>query len=70
MTKPSAMSKAQLAQAYAPDLSPSSALNRLREWIDLNPQLTEALKDTHYHRRQKQLTPLQVALIYRYLGEP
>ena len=36
--------KGELAQAYAPELSPGSALNRLMHWIKLNTQLTQALE--------------------------
>lgn len=40
--------KSELAQAYAPDISPGAALNRLALWIKTNTQLTEALKQTNY----------------------
>ena len=29
-------SKCELARAYAPDIAPTSALNRLAQWIRLN----------------------------------
>ena len=32
-------SKQELAQAYAPDIAPTSALNRLARWIKLNKAL-------------------------------
>ena len=35
--------KSELAEAYAPELAPGSALNRLALWIKTNTQLTEAL---------------------------
>jgi len=62
--------KSELAQAYAPDISPASALNRLAFWIKNNRQLTEALRQTDYSVRQRIFTSKQVALIFEYLGEP
>lgn len=62
--------KSELAQAYAPDISPGAALNRLASWIRTNKQLTEALKETDYRVNQRMFTSRQVALIFEYLGEP
>ena len=62
--------KSELAEAYAPCLTPNSALNRLALWIDLNAPLSEALAQTGYRRKQKVFTSKQVALIFEYLGEP
>lgn len=62
--------KSELAQAYAPDISPASATNRLAMWIKKNRQLTEALRETNYHSTQRVFTSKQVALIFEYLGEP
>ncbi len=64
------MAKSELAEMYAPDLSPHAALNRLSRWIAYNPQLTEALRLTGYRKHARQLSPRQVELIFRYLGEP
>jgi hypothetical protein len=63
-------SKSELAQAYAPDIAPASARNRLTAWIRHNRQLDKALRETGYSPSQQVFTPLQVALIFRYLGEP
>jgi Na+-translocating ferredoxin:NAD+ oxidoreductase RnfE subunit len=57
-------------QAYAPDICPGAALNRLATWIKTNKQLTEALKETNYRVNQQLFTSRQVALIFEYLGEP
>ena len=65
-----AMSKSELAMAYAPCLTPQSAVNRLMVWIRHNPELTEALRRTGYRKQQKLLTSLQVRTIFNYLGEP
>ena len=53
-------SKRELAMAYAPEISPVSALNRL----------ARELGDTGYRPRQRVFTSLQVELIFRYLGRP
>lgn len=62
--------KRELAEAYAPNLSPSSALNRLASWIKLNKTLCEELAQTGYRPRQQIFTSLQVEIIFRYLGKP
>ena len=62
--------KSELAEAYAPDISPGAALNRLAQWIRTNTKLTEALKETDYRVTQRMFTSRQVALIFEYLGEP
>ncbi len=63
-------SKAQLAALYAPCLSERGALKRLQAWIDFNPRLSRALERAGFRKRQKLLTPRQVDIIYKYLGEP
>ena len=62
--------KSELAEAYAPELAPGSALNRLALWIKTNTHLTEALAQTNYRTNQRMFTSRQVALIFEYLGEP
>ena len=63
-------SKAQLAALYAPCLSERGALKRLQACIDFNPRLARALERAGFRKRQKLLTPRQVDIIYKYLGEP
>lgn len=63
-------SKCELARAYAPDIAPTSALNRLAQWIKLNRPLSEALRETGYQTRQHVFTSRQVELILHYLGRP
>lgn len=63
-------SKSELAQAYAPGIAPTSALNRLAQWIKLNRPLGEALRETGYYARQHVFTSRQVELIFHYLGRP
>lgn len=43
-------SKRELAEAYAPNISPVSALNRLAQWFKYNLQLSEALLQTGYKK--------------------
>lgn len=63
-------SKRELAIAYAPDISPVSALNRLAGWIRHHRKLSQDLDETGYQNRQRIFTSLQVELIFRYLGRP
>lgn len=62
--------KRELAVAYAPDLAPVSALNRLASWFRTNKLLTAALQQTDYNTRQQVFTSMQVELIFKYLGRP
>ena len=62
--------KRELAEAYAPTISPASALNRLSKWMKLNLELDEAMRRTGYKGSQKIFTSLQVERIFRYLGKP
>ena len=64
------MGKSELALAYAPELTPHSAVKRLMKWLSINPALMDALRQTHYYPTQKVLTARQVQLIFDYLGEP
>lgn len=64
------MSKSELAMAYAPNLTPQAAVNRLMDWISHNPALTQDLARTGYRKTQKLFTSLQVRTIVSYLGEP
>lgn len=62
--------KRELAEAYAPNISPASALNRLAKWLKLNIKLNEALLQTGYRDTQKIFTSMQVELIFKHLGKP
>lgn len=63
-------SKSELARAYAPEITPQAALNRLAAWIRINRPLSEALRETGYYAKQRVFTCRQVALIFEFLGEP
>lgn len=62
--------KSELAEAYAPNLSTGSAVNRLMAWIRHNPHLHETLTATGYRTTQRIFTSRQVELIFEHLGEP
>ena len=64
------MSKSEVAMTYAPALTPQAAVNRLMQWISINPALKDALSATGYHKHQKVFTIRQVQLIFEHLGEP
>lgn len=60
----------ELAMAYAPDLLPESAVNRLAQWFKQNRNLTEELHRHGYRPRQQVFTSVQVEIIFRHLGKP
>lgn len=67
----SGYSKTELAQAYFPNtMNPDTARRNLSRWIKMNPKLMAELKEYGYYEHQKILTPMQVRIIYNYLGEP
>ncbi|EJX08437.1 hypothetical protein EVA_03455 [gut metagenome] len=63
-------SKRELAMAYAPEISPTSAVNRLKLWIHHHRALYEALQQSGYQDRQRLFNSRQVELIFQYLGKP
>ncbi len=67
----SGCSKSELAQAYFPNTaSPETARRNLARWIRTYPELITELEENGYRKRQKLLTPLQVSIILKFLGEP
>lgn len=65
-----AYSKSQLATLYLPHIQPASARRTLRSWIAKNTALQNELARTGYSEKAILLTPAQVRLIFRFLGEP
>lgn len=51
-------------------LTPHSAWRKLKTWIQANAELQSKLCAVGYNPRLRSFTPLQVALIVEYLGEP
>lgn len=62
--------KRDLAVAYAPDITPGAALNRLSAWIHHHKVLYGALAESGYTDRQRIFNAVQVGLIFLYLGRP
>ena len=62
--------KQDLATAYFPDCSKSTASKLLAREIHSNQPLMAALQATGYTRTRKLLSPLQLQIIYTHLGQP
>lgn len=63
--------KWELALRYFPDAaSKKSATSSLWRMVRRCTPLTEALREAGHHPTDKFFTPLQVRLVYRFLGEP
>lgn len=60
----------ELAQMYFPTITKQSATVQFRRWIRINNKLLDELTLAGFKRYQKMLTPKQVEIIVRYIGEP
>ena len=60
-----AYGKTELALLYAPELTQSGALKKLRRWMRINPRLRQLLRV-----KGRVYTPKQVRRIVEELGEP
>ena len=60
----------ELSQMYFPNSTAKSAGTQLMRWLKYNQQLWNELADAGYTRGQRLLTPRQVGLVFRYLGDP
>ncbi|WP_294634068.1 DUF4248 domain-containing protein [uncultured Bacteroides sp.] len=65
-----AYTKVDLALLYNPGVSCTTALQLLRRWIYANKQLMSELSAVGYNKNRHTFLPLEVKLIFRYLGEP
>lgn len=65
-----AYGKTELALLYMPNSAPRCACKNLQRWININPELTEELCRAGYLKQQRILTPRQVKIIVKYIGEP
>ena len=64
-------SKRELAGLYFPfTKNADTAVKNLNNLMHRNPDLRNELAEASYHSRCRMLTPLQVRIIVRYLGEP
>lgn len=68
-----AMKKYELALKYwdgqVPQ-NPKVVTNRLMRWINQNKPLLRELRKTRYQAKNREFTPHQVEIIYKFLGEP
>lgn len=69
-TRTSACGFTELAVRYNPHTTVKTARRILRQWITINRLLQDELAATGYSPTLRILTPAQVAMIYRHLGEP
>ncbi len=60
----------ELAQMYFPTITKQSATVQFRRWIRINNKLLDELSLAGFKRYQKMLTPKQVEIIVRFIGEP
>ena len=60
----------EIAMNYLRHLTPDYASKQLRRWIRHNKQLQQELTASGWISGQRLLTPLQVTILVRYLGEP
>ncbi len=60
----------ELAQMYFPTIAKQSATVQFRRWIRINNKLLDELNLAGFKRYQKMLTPKQVEIIIRHIGEP
>ena len=65
-----AYGKGELAQLYAPHVTPAAACRKLMQWINMQPQLVEELKRYGFTAGSRTFTPIQVRLIVAAIGEP
>lgn len=63
-------SKTEVAQAYFPHVEANTARRNLRNWIMLNTELSQRLLKAGYRPRQRYFTPMQLGILYEFLGEP
>jgi len=62
--------KHELAHLYNPQSPYSTAMDLFRKWINNNPDLRRELDATYPTPKAKYLSPRQVEIIFKYLGEP
>ena len=60
----------ELAILYFPNIAPSSASIRLKQWIKDDIELLNLLEKTNYQLSSRSLTPKQKELIVTYFGSP
>lgn len=62
--------KSELAGLYYPAATSKVSLGMFNRWIRFNKKLQQELTDACYKSSRHSLTPLEVRIIVKYLGEP
>jgi hypothetical protein len=62
--------KVELAMMYNPDQCVDNALHTLSKWIRYNEKLSMELNAIGYNKFRRSFTPLEVRLLFKYLGVP
>jgi hypothetical protein len=62
--------KEELAVMYHPHMEPKAAMKKMRQWINLNPELKKRMKEAQLCAQMHWYTPKQVAILVEFLGEP
>ena len=62
--------KGELAQLYCPNITTAAARKKLMLWINLYPNLMDALHQAGFSDSTRSFTLAQVKLIIDALGEP
>jgi hypothetical protein len=60
----------ELAQLYFPNIAKKSASTQLGKWIRLNDSLKDQLTQSGFFPGNRILTPKQVEIIVKIIGEP
>jgi|WetSurMetagenome_2_1015567.scaffolds.fasta_scaffold04537_6 hypothetical protein len=69
-TKVRTFGKSELALLYSPDSQPKVAVATLNRWIRRNKELAKALAAIGYNNNRHTFFSREVALIFKYIGEP
>ena len=62
--------KTELALQYNSETTPKNAVRILRTWIQKYPGLVSDLEDANYNPCNHLMTPRQVRIVYKHLGDP
>jgi hypothetical protein len=62
--------KAELAMMYHPQMTQKAAMEKMRRWINLNPELKRRVTEMQVSVQTHHYTSRQVAVLVEFLGEP
>lgn len=65
-----ACSLTELAIRYNPNVTIKTARRILHNWINFNPRLLQDLTESGWQPSRRMLTPAQIQMIEKHLGEP